>query len=71
MKRWNTKTGEYIENPLIDAFLAEIRDVCVRHGFSLSEDDVYGGFRVSRFQEGLMKNLEIATDNTDPDSRNR
>ena len=35
MKRWDMEKGEAVEMPAVDAFLAEVIDVCRRHGMSL------------------------------------
>lgn len=62
MKRWGNK-GE-IENPKIDAFLAEVRAVCERHGFAISHEDAHGGFEIVNIEDGDLEWLMQATDRT-------
>lgn len=46
MKRWDEMAGDLVEDPRVDAFLAEIQDVCRKHGMSLGHEDEHGAFRV-------------------------
>lgn len=63
MKRWSNK-GE-IENPKIDAFLAEIWAVCERHGMGLSHEDAHGGFEIVPIEKADRDWLMQATDRTE------
>lgn len=62
MKRWSNK-GE-IENPKIDAFLAEVRAVCERHGLAMSHEDGRGAFEVVNIKDGDLEWLMAARDAT-------
>jgi hypothetical protein len=53
MKRWDGK--DYSENSKIDAFLAEIRGVCEKHGFSISHEDRHGSFEIEEYDEEDMQ----------------
>jgi hypothetical protein len=55
MKRWSSAAHETVEAPEVDAFLAEIGDVCRKHGLSISHEDVHGGFIVDRFDERTLE----------------
>ena len=45
-KRWNCTKREFCETPKIDAFLAEIEEVCKKHGFLISHEDGCGAFEI-------------------------
>lgn len=66
MKRFDASTSERVENPKVDAFLAEILDVCRRHGLSISHEDSHGGFLVTPFDESTAAWLNDASINIDP-----
>ena len=51
MKRWNSHARDMVEDPAIDEFLAEIVDVCKRHGMSISHEDNHGAFIVESFSD--------------------
>jgi hypothetical protein len=46
VKRWDEIKGEDVEDPRVDAFLAEVQEVSRKHGMSLSHEDGHGSFRV-------------------------
>jgi len=46
VKRWNSTVGDEDERPEVDAFLAEIAEVCRRHKLTLSHEDRHGAFEV-------------------------
>jgi hypothetical protein len=50
--RQKVEEGRQVENPRIDAFLAEIETVCERHGLSISHEDGHGAFEVVDYDEG-------------------
>lgn len=52
MKRWNTSKRKNTENPAIDRFLAEIDDVCKKHGFEIGHEDWHGAFEIHPYQDG-------------------
>lgn len=45
-KRWLCEPGKFGENPKIDDFLAEIEQVCKKHGFLISHEDGGGAFEI-------------------------
>jgi hypothetical protein len=51
MKRWNTNMNQRDESPEVDAFLAEVIEVCRKHGLSISHEDTGGAFAVREFNE--------------------
>jgi hypothetical protein len=51
MKRWNTKQKKHAESPAVDAFLAEVIEVCRKHGLSISHEDTGGSFEVRQFNQ--------------------
>lgn len=67
MKRWSTTEKRMIEDPMVDAFLGEILDVCKRHGFSLSHEDQHGAFIVVPYHEDT--NVWVATAGYDRNPR--
>lgn len=64
MKRWNTETHASIENPAIDAFLAEIQTVCKKYGLSLSHEDTQGAFVIIPYDDDAVQWLNDAHDET-------
>lgn len=48
MRRWNRERGEDVEDPAVDAFLADLAAVCRKHGMSLGHEDHHGVFEVYR-----------------------
>lgn len=50
--RQKVEEGRRVENPRIDAFLAEIETVCEKHGLSISHEDGHGAFEVVDYEEG-------------------
>lgn len=47
-KRWHKTRREDVEDPKVEAFLAEVVEVCKRHGMSISHEDTQGAFIVGR-----------------------
>jgi hypothetical protein len=52
------------ENAAVDAFLAEVVEVCRKHGMSISHEDGQGAFQVRDFNEPDAEWLKEATDKT-------
>jgi hypothetical protein len=44
--RWNCGKRTHQESPLIDAFLDEIKQVCLRHGLTLEPEGYHGSLNV-------------------------
>ena len=62
MKRWNGKKN--VENPKVDAFLDEVKEVCKKHKMSLSHEDLHGAFIVIDYDATFETWLEHAIDKT-------
>jgi hypothetical protein len=65
MKRWNSSKGADIENPAIDSFIAEVIEVCKKHGFSISHEDSHGGFIISKYNDHDAEWLMDASEDVD------
>jgi hypothetical protein len=65
MKRWNTKTGDKRRNKKVDKFLDEVLAVCKKHGFSISHQDRYGAFEVTKHNYDFHRWLKVAHDRTE------
>lgn len=50
-----------VDRPDVDAFLAEIAEVCKRHGFSIGHEDGHGSFLVHRYDEHQVESLKGAS----------
>lgn len=61
-KRWHPASGKHIENPAIDAFLAEVITVCKKHNMSLSHEDYHGAFEVKPYDASCSAWLMAAND---------
>lgn len=59
MKRY-CANGQSVESAKVDAFLAEVADVCKRHGMSIGHEDRHGSFEVGVFNEDDKKWLLAA-----------
>ena len=44
MKRWNCITNKSEEMPKVDAFLEDVNQVCIKHGFCIQHEDIGGAF---------------------------
>lgn len=51
-------------NPSIIAFLEEIKDVCKKHGYSISHEDHHGSFVILKYSEEDANWLLYARDET-------
>jgi hypothetical protein len=61
VKRWSSKSEERVEIPKVDAFLAEIEEVCRKHGMSIGHEDSHGAFIVyDEFNEDVMRWMHAA-----------
>ena len=52
------------QSAAVQAFLAELAEVCRRHNLSLSHEDTEGAFRVQSFDECNIDWLKAAFDET-------
>ncbi len=50
---WSLKHKQKIESTQVDAFLAEIHEVCKKHGFWISHEDYQGGFIIEKPESDL------------------
>lgn len=62
MKRWSN--SGVIENEKIDAFLAEMWELCERHRLAISHEDTHGSFEVVSIEDGNRAWLMGANDCT-------
>jgi hypothetical protein len=46
VRRWDCNTNTEIEDPRIDAFLADLVAVCRKHDLSIGHEDEHGAFVV-------------------------
>lgn len=60
VSHWNSTVGEYIDSVEIDLFIAEITDVCKKHGMSISHEDSHGAFIIDGYMESNIKWLQYA-----------
>ena len=60
-KYWTTPANERQEHPKVDAFIAEIAEVCRRHGLSISHEDGHGSFVIEPFDEYNVEWLSEAS----------
>ena len=60
-KIFDSQSGDIIEMPNeIILFLLEIEKVCKKHGFSISHEDVEGGFIIQEYKDSNMEWLKSA-----------
>ena len=64
MKRWSGALKKDVENPKVDAFLADISEVYRKHGLGLYFDDYSGGLEVVPLEARVDELLEEAQDLT-------
>jgi len=64
MKRWIVHKNVHGKNERIDAFIADVIDVCKRHGFSISHEDAHGAFEITPFNQREVDWFTKAHDNT-------
>lgn len=62
MFRWDG--DDYSENTKVDAFLEDIKQVCKKHGMSISHEDCQGAFEIENYSELCMEWLAVAYDKT-------
>jgi hypothetical protein len=60
MKRHHTGEFKQVEDRAVDAFLAELVQVCKKHGFSLGHEDTQGAFIVEKYAEDNIRWLKSA-----------
>ncbi len=49
MERYSIKRGKKVEEENVDKFLQEVVELSKKHGLSISHDDCYGNFVVSKY----------------------
>jgi len=49
--RWNNKESKELDSPKVDAFLAEVHEVCKKHGFCIEHEDSQGGFIIEKYND--------------------
>lgn len=64
MKRWNSNKREHVENPKVDAFLAEVWEICRKHGMSIGHEDGHGSFIIQPLDAKNQQWLFEAADET-------
>ncbi len=62
MKRWNGK--EFAEDSKIDLFLEDVKEVCKKHGLSISHEDWHGCFEIEEYSDKNIKWLFNASNRT-------
>lgn len=65
-KRWSTKDGNFLEVPRADALIAEIIEVCKRHGLAISHEDGHGAFEIEPYDDFYAEWLHSAHWNGGP-----
>jgi hypothetical protein len=69
VKRWISGAGKHGESPKVEAFLAEVVEVCKRHGLALSHEDGHGAFEVVDLAAGDLDWLMDAFDSTEQNGK--
>ena len=64
MKRFSYSTSDFQEVPKVDAFLSDIGDVCIKHGLSISHEEIHGGFVIQVMSDYNIEWLLAAIDDT-------
>ena len=62
MMRYNEATDKHEDNPLVEAFIDEIVEVCKKHNFSIDHEDGQGGFIITTFNildSGKLRNASL------------
>jgi hypothetical protein len=62
--RWSKSDGKVPSDPAIDSFLDEIKEVCKKHGLSISHEDSQGGFIIEKYSDSNLEWLFAASDHT-------
>lgn len=60
MRRWTEPGSEPQEHPKVDAFLADVLEVCRKHGFCIAHEDGHGAFIVEPINDHSMEWLANA-----------
>jgi len=47
--RWDYKENKKKDSPKVDAFLADIHEICKKHGFCIEHEDQHGGFIIEQY----------------------
>jgi len=48
--RWSYKEGKNKDSPKVDAFLADIHEVCKKHRLCIEHEDNQGGFIIEKYK---------------------
>ena len=62
MKRWIKRIDSSGEAPDIDLFLADLKEICIKHNMSISHEDSWGAFIIHSFCDANLRWLEEALD---------
>lgn len=57
MKRWDAIQNKKVEVKAIDEFLAEVVQVCQKHGFSITHEGRFGCFEVVPYEDFYVRGL--------------
>lgn len=58
---FDRQSGDIIEMPNeMMLFLTDIEEVCKKHGFSISHEDVHGAFTIQKYSDFNIKWLKSA-----------
>ncbi len=63
--RWSVNRATYVETPKVDAFIAEVLEVCERHHLSIGHEDTQGAFVIERHSTVLDEWLRAAMTKVD------
>lgn len=65
MKRWSKLLQRRVEVPEIDAFLAEIEEVCKKHNLDIAHEDKHGAFKIVTYGNLYGGGISSARDERD------
>ena len=67
MSRWDINNNEQVaETPEVDAFIADIVEVCKKHNMSIGHEDGHGSFIIEKFCKFNIAWLQKASTETIP-----
>jgi hypothetical protein len=59
-KRWGHNSGQYIEDPAVDAFIEDLIKLCKSHNLSIGHEDHHGAFMIEPLTETNLEWLSHA-----------